>query len=380
MLILVFSCSKDDERPLTEDVNNASWDITVTNVSATSVFYETSNTISNFDIVIGYRRVGDEKVYELGMEEVKGSELLMEGGLEPLTNYEFMAYNKKTQDVSNRKVTFSTMPFDIFYNEHNTNYSDEFIASHEGFEHAIKLGNVSSKAVMITAKLFPEEPAGASVELENVRVENDSLYFSIPKNIIPDDPYETYRTYSMEYTIGDRSFELDIPDQNNINDYKIKKNILVVYNTKPQILSATITKFEAVDYACGNIPSYNIALSGAFMNVYQKGPFLDEDDGVGYGFIEKNKVRVFVTNKETGDFFFVEPLTDIQKCSFFIRVGDKPYENPFGLNVYHRMDGIGIRGLESEYEFHPGEYSIRVVFEKGDEFYETNEYSFTITE
>ena len=44
------------------------------------------------------------------------------------------------------------------------------------------------------------------------------------------------------------------------------------------------------------------------------------------------------------------------------------------------MDGIGIRGLESEYEFHPGEYSIRVVFEKGDEFYETNEYSFTITE
>ncbi|MDG3584164.1 hypothetical protein [Galbibacter pacificus] len=363
MFTLLLSCSKDDETPDVKEVDKTIWDITVTNVSATTVDYEEGNFNGLSSIAIAYRKKNDTKINQVYDDENR------EVGLEPYTDYEFFAYDTETGEVSDKKVAFTTLPFDVVFEEQNSNFSEYNVASHEGFEHAIKLKNISPKVNAINAKLIPEEVTTEPVLLENVRIENDSLYFTIPENMIPDDPYEIYRTYNIEYTVGnEQSFNLK-----NSDDSRAHNIVMVVYNKKPQILESVITKLEAVDYACGNVPSYNIALSGAFMNVDNTG---DE----GQGFIESNKVRVFVTDKDTDDFFFVEHLTDLQKCSFFSRLGDRPYENPFGLNVYHRMDHLVIRGLESEYEFHPGEFSIRVVFEQGDEFYETNEYSITITE
>ncbi|MCX2682003.1 hypothetical protein OOZ15_18775 [Galbibacter sp. EGI 63066] len=363
MLTLVFSCSKDEETPKINEVNNTRWDITVTNVSATTVDYEEGSFIGLSSIAIGYRKKNDTKIVQVSTEDNR------EVGLEPYTDYEFFAYDTKTGEVSDKKVPFSTLSFDLLFEEQNTNFSEYNVASHEGFEHAIKLENISSEINMINAKLIPEETTGESVSLENVRIENDSLYFTIPENIIPDDPYETYRTYNIEYTMGNKkSFSLK-----NGNNPTSQNIVLVVYNIKPQILSSTIMKLEAVDYACSSMPSYNIALSGTFMNIDNIG-----DEG-SYGLIDSDNVRVFVTDKDTGNFFFIEKST-LQECPTFSRLGDRPYENPFGLNVYHRMDALVIRGVVSEHEFHPGEFSIRVVFEKGDDFYETNEFPFTITE
>ncbi|WP_417443577.1 hypothetical protein [Joostella sp.] len=360
MLTLVLACSKDEEN--LEDIEAIEWSVEIGNVTATSVTFSDYSLRGGQRSKFGYRKIGDDNFshFEISTDGLTG--------LEPLTDYEIRIFELGTANYSSKVVSFTTLPFDADYSSFNSDTVQDTIASYEGFEHSFKVINELDAESSISGRL-KSTAAHEDVMVQNIKLENGMVYFTVPENIIPDGPYEYKREYYLELMINGKPYSFG----ENAKGENVK--IFMVYNKKPFIENVKVKLINNGGTLCNNLSLYNIQLEGAFLSHV-------EDHLSSTCFIDDSSLRTIITNTETNELLMYQ-IDDNTICRKIGRRNWEDYkkddEEDFFL-TYQYTNWIGLNDFISEHGLHPGEYSIRVVFEKGDEFYETNEFLFTIEE
>lgn len=356
---LVHGCSnEEDDGGVGLDAND--WNIQIENVTATYMTYSVdfNTVVMGEDVKFGYRKKGDSNftIFDIFSKEITS--------LEPFTEYELRKFRPSNNDFSSKSVSFTTLPFDINKTGYDAYTSGNYVSSFEGFQHVIKVLNLSPEINSITARLVPENTQFSDVIIENVEVKNDSLYFSIPKEIIPDAPYELYRTYHVEYMVD-----------KNISDTGARykgSEIIVVYNKIPYI-----NDFSYSYYTHGGVCGGNTVI-----NMFFKGAFISDNEYLKYfDYIPDESVNAIITRLEDNTMTIIQPYNESngsEECGWFMRVYHHEFLDFGYLPSYHHDRGMNLRRLKGE--FPNGDYKIRFTFDKGEEFYETNEYFFTIEE
>lgn len=360
IMFMLFSCSKDDGDSLNEDVNNTYWKLTIKNVYASRMEYEKESYPIHKEFEFGYRKKNDSEIHllNIGEDEIKG--------LEPLTDYEIVVYDPKTNEVSDQKYTFKTLPFDVLDYTGNKTFSNEipgpFLSTVEGNRHAIGLKNITPKAVNISGKLISSNTEEDPILLENFEIKDDSLILNIPKNLLSNNPFELKRNYNIEFTINDYTAVLgkDILGE----DSKLN---FVVYNDDPYIDTLSIRR----GVYCSGLYGYEFILKGYFMS--------NELNSLGN--ITNDKIVAVITRVEDNSLILIPGVNgSTDACQTFIRSWSEDYFDGFLGTNYHFTRQIHFRTIESEGGMRPGDYTIRFTFDKNGEYFETNEFSFTITE
>jgi len=354
---ILFSCSSDSDEAASEP--DLQGDLKINTIDATKVSFDfDGNLIDLINSGYGYgiRKEGESVFTKIpfSIGETIANDLV------PAQQYE-LAILLNENIFENKLVAFSTPPFDSIQDVNskinpglNTFYSEK------GFAHSLKTDVFNTDANLVFF-LVDEEDESKKIELTHTYLDG-AINFTIPEVAVSDEPYEEFKKYHLAY-------QLDGKEIIKIDGFDVGTNFtFFVFNPTPVITEVESIKTEN----CKGNNSYRLRLKG---HLFSSWPF---EQQVYYNFLTSTAV-ITRDDDNTKIILEEETLDCIQYNRFFVK---EEASVAFSFIKLHTDKNIIIKYPESTIEnakFTTGNYKIKITFNRGvDDFYETNEFPFTL--
>ncbi|WP_108867395.1 hypothetical protein [Aquimarina aquimarini] len=346
--IILCSCNSDDSAGPIEFDANAKLEIVKVNATSIDVNYETN---SFFNLAIGIRKEGET---EFGLQTQYDTNNITRDNLEPAQKYEMTLLVSGSDELKFDIIKFTTLPFD------KANGLLDYVYSERGLTHEIE-PNVYNADASIKFYLIGESDPNIKIELPYTFT-NGKIKFVTPENTLSDTPYQEYQNYNVGYQIEEAPISLLTFSRHS----EVNNIVISVFNKKPYIQSITENKRTS----CQNVSMYSLRFKGAFFSHY--------DDSI-YNF---EQTKAVITRIDDGSEFILDEGSN--GCTQYMRL-EGNFELPNGVSKIHTNSGVWIKYPKSTLPnamFTAGDYKIKFVFSNQgngvDDFYETNEFPFTL--
>lgn len=349
VLCCIASCSdeNDDINP-TFDSNST---FTIENVTTSTIKLKYSGTTLNA-LQYGIRKVGTQefKAYDTFQDITD---------LEPAQEYEITLMVSDTKELPFEIIKFITPPFDYITTEEDSSILRRTSYSEQNFKHELT-PNITSD--LSQTKFFWISTTDITRQFQlSYSVTNGKIVFTAPKGSILSTPYQEYHIYYLAYQINNSEIQ---PFKQNFSGL-LEDAFFVVFNTTPQITETVYIK----NSLCQGNKIYELSFQGYFFN-NQKHP----------------SSTAIITRLDDGlEIILTEDIDGIsENCREFDRylTLNSFDDSPAGLERLHYNTLVGIKlqeTLTGNSKFTTGDYKIKLTFSNGkDDFFETNEYPFTL--
>lgn len=357
--ILFLACSEDQSNEAAPIGFDEDAKLVINTLSATEVSFALESE-TNRNLYVGLRKKGETEFKEVHIFSTNT-------GLDPGEFYEASLFVRGMERQQLFEILeFVTPPFD-FLTFINSDSVGSNIFSSLNFEHQSRIGVEYGEfnhqlADKLSFTLLSKTNPSTRIELQHT-IENGILVFTVPEGIFPDNGYQEYVEFNLEYTYeGTKTL---------IREYQNGEAPLnfVVFNPDPSFSELIRVDLKRCDEKWG----YELIFEGFFMNFaefFHNGIYRYENNSVIITRIDDG--QQVILQKEDGG-------TCISYKQLF--TSDVTY---LQLPIIHTYKQINIKYPEtvgSTFKFTAGDYTIKATFSKATgEYRETEEFAFSIPE
>ena len=290
-------------------------------------------------------------------------------GLVPAQEYELTILADENPNLNFEIVEFMTPPFNTMEDQNSTISNRRYnYYSEVGFEHQLQPDTYNENA-NIEYYLIGVQNENEVLPLSHTYT-NGLITFTIPNDLLSDEPYEEIKDYYLGYSIREGEVH-KIPFQEIFPNTVVFDGYisLIVFNPQPQITGVEYVREET----CSAEKQYELNFSGYFFNKLFEG-------STNYYF--DNAIAV-VTRVGSQSEILIEE--QVLQCIVFDRLTNTDQvTSSFGFNYLHLHKNLLIEYPDTntgDVVFTSGDYKIKITFSSSADpsaFAETNDFEFTL--
>jgi hypothetical protein len=297
-------------------------------------------------------------------------------GLNPLTIYQIkIVYKNRNGEYNNTisdKEFFTPSLFQLTQVNSEVDKKGEYIYSHEGFSHILNKSDLNIDTSEIY--LVNVNNSQDSIRALETKIFEDRIEFKIPESIVSNEPYEYFRDYYIGVKSGVSYHYISSYDQDTVGTNLLSTKIRV-FNKTPYIRSIFRKDFGSTS-GCESA-AYDIVFHGYFLTTARFFGGIDSYFTPGLTEISDAIITRISDGKE---YLVQDQLTDhLENCLAYDRDFRPLSANAPGLPTYHFAQIAFLQiPLSETADITKGDYKVKFTFSINDEFYETNEFPFTL--